>query len=556
MMQTLTNFLRLAGGIGVFLTACGMMSSHLETMSSDRLKKMFSKVSDNRLVGVMIGAFATVLIQSSGITTVMTIGFANAGIISLKQAASIIFGAEIGTTITGQIVALGMFSSGGISTDVLFGSLAGIGAFVSMLARKEKLKLVGDTLTSVGILFIGLNMMSSSMNDFAKAEGLRVFLAQIDSIVLLAVIGAVLTAIIHSSAAITSIAITMCVAGLINIEQGIYLTLGANIGTCLTGMMAGTKAASVNARRTSLIQLIFNIGGVVLVFVSDLLIKFFSKGSFSYAILFENLFPGLPHTQLAMFHTFFNVASVILVLPICDALVSLSCRLIPDRAQPDEARRLLFVDENMLATPPLAIQQLRKEIIGMSKTAIMNFNLSIEMILNLDFEKKDVFKANEEQLNYLNHYLIDYIVRLSDRSKISRKDHIYLSSTYHTINDLERIGGYAENITEYALNMKQQEETFPEKARNEIKEMASLINRLYDVSIHIYASDKKKEMKEAMEIEEQIDQLAKKMANRQIQRLNSKEFSANTAAQYLKFSNDTERIGDHLISINNKNYAI
>jgi len=210
----------------------------------------------------------------------------------------------------------------------------------------------------------------------------------------------------------------------------------------------------------------------------------------------------------------------------------------------------------MLATPPLAIQQLRKEIISMSKTAIMNFNLSIEMILNLDFERKDVFEANEEQLNYVNNYLIDYIVRLSDRSKISRKDHIYLSSTYHTLNDLERIGDYAENITEYALNMKQQEETFPEKAKKEIKEMASLINRLYDISIRIYASDKRKDMKQAMEIEEQIDQLAKKMANRQIQRLNSKEFSANTAAQYLKFSNDTERIGDHLISINNKNYAI
>lgn len=552
----ISDVLKLLSGIGVFLMACDIMSRNLEAISSDKLKKLFSKVSGNRIVGVMIGAIATIAIQSSGATTVMTIGFVNAGIISLSQAATIIFGGEIGTTITGQIVALGMFNTDMIDMNVLLSALAGIGVFMNMFAKTDKRKRLGYIFAGLGMLFVGLNMMSNSMRNFAQAEGLRSFLATIDSIFLLVIIGAILTALIQSSSAITSVAITMVVAGLITIEQGIYLTLGANVGTCLTGMLAGMKSDSTNAKRASLIQLIFNIGGVVIVMISDLIIKGLSGNTLSYALMFERMFPGIPQTQLAMFHTIFNVVSVIIVLPLSDSLVKLTQKLIPDGEDELKTERFYYVDENMLATPVIAVQQIKKEIINMAKIAIGNFNRAIDMIRNMDFTLKDEFKANEDELNYLNHHLVEIIVKLSSKDNISKKDYLYLTSTYKTISDLERIGDYSENIVEYAEKLKDTDERFSKEALQEIDEMTALINRLYECSMLVYDTGKSKKMKDAYKIEDQIDALSKRMSEQHIRRLNEGSCSANVGAQYLKLSSDSERIGDHLININDTDYVI
>ena len=550
-----TNLLQLMAGIGVFLMACETMSKNLEAICSDKLKKLFSRVSNNKLVGVMIGALATVAIQSSGATTVMTIGFVNAGIISLKQAATIIFGGEIGTTITGQIVALGMFGSHNIDANILFSALAGVGVFINMFARKDKGKLLGYVLAGLGMLFVGLNMMSTSMKGFAQTEGLKLFLANIDSIFALIIAGGVLTAIIQSSSAITSIAITMAVSGLIDIRQGIYLTLGANVGTCLTGMLAAWKSGGTNARRTSMIQLIFNIGGVVLVCLIDVLIMSLSAGRVSIGKIFESLFPGLPHTQLAMFHTIFNIASVIIVLPITDMLVTLATRMVKDEQEEKASEHFYYVDENMVATPAIAVEQIRKEIINMAKIAMENFNLAIEMIRSLDFSKNEEFEHNEKQLNFLNQKLVDIIVKLTRTNGINKKDHRYLTSTYRAISDLERIGDYAENIVEYARNLQEANETFSEDALNEVDKLSGLINSLYESTMKTYQGDKK-EFKDAQKLEEKIDRLTMNMARNHIRRLNEGTCSPSVGAQYLKLSSDAERIGDHLININDKDYVI
>ncbi len=554
--QIMTNFLQLMAGVGVFLMACEIMSKNLEAICSDKLKKLFSKVSGNKLVGVMIGALATVAIQSSGATTVMTIGFVNAGIISLKQAATIIFGGEIGTTITGQIVALGMFGNNGIDANVIFSALAGVGVFMNMFARKDRTKLLGYVLAGLGMLFAGLNMMSTSMKGFAQTEGLKLFLASIDSTFLLIVAGAILTAIIQSSSAITSIAITMVVTGLINITQGIYLTLGANVGTCLTGMLAGMKSDSTNAKRTSMIQLIFNIGGVVLVYVVDILIMSMSKGSMSFGIMFEKMFPGLPHTQLAMFHTIFNIASVIIVLPFTDLLVDLTKKLVKETDEEKQKEHFFFVDENMIKTPPIAVEQVRKEIVNMAEIAMTNFNMAIDMIETLDFSMENAFMENEKELNFLNHGLVDIIVKLTRKQNLNKKDHRYLTSTYRSISDLERIGDYAVNIVEYAHNLQGSEETFSPEALKEIRQLTVLINSLYDCTIKAYLTGDPKMLKKAQEEEDKIDILTGQMAANHIRRLDEGKCSPSVGAQYLKLSNDAERIGDHLININAQDYVI
>lgn len=550
----LLEFLHLLAGIGIFLTGCDIMSSNLEAVCSDRLKELLAKVSNNKIIGVLIGTVATIAIQSSGATTVMTIGFVNAHIISMKQAATIIFGGEIGTTLTGQLVALGMMGNSEIDLNFLFSSLAGLGVFINMFAKKEKVKLFGSVLTGVGLLFAGLDVMSSAMGEFSKSPALKDIIANLNSSILLIIFGAILTAIIQSSTAITSIAISMVAVGLINISQGIYLTLGANVGTCLTGMLAGMKSDGANAKRTSLMQLIFNIGGVVLVYIIDLLMKLISGGNMSFGILFENMFPGLPHTQLAMFHTIFNISSVIIVLPLTEKLVSLTEKIIKDDAPEKRKEGFFFVDENIISTPSIAVEQIKQEIVNMANISIQNFNISMDMLKTLNFDRQKELDDNEDELNYLNKELVELIVKLGQSKKLNKKDSRYLSSTYKTIADLERIGDYAQNLSNYAKDLG--EEKFNDVIINELEVTRNLINKLYMMIIDAYKNDKRKITKQISDVRDDIVTLSNLMVKKYIKRLNDNELNSVSSGEYLKICNDTRRICDHLINLIDTDYIL
>ncbi len=552
-IEIIEHLFQLIAGIGVYLIAFKMISSNLEAVSSDRLKKTFARISDSKLIGLFIGIVATVLIQSSSAVTVMTIGFVNAGILSLTQAATIVFGGEIGTTVSGQIVALGLFNMETFDLNALFSSFAGLGVVVSSVAKKDNLKKTGEIISGFGLLFIGLGLMSSSMRSFAELDSLKLFLSQLDNVIFLMVAGAIITAIIHSSAAMTSIAITMVATGLISFEQGIYITLGANVGTCFTGMMAA-MSSNANSKRTSVIQLIFNTGGALLVLLIDTLIKAFSPVSIG--ILFERLFPGAPHYQLAMFHTVFNIASVIIVLPLTDLLVSLSKKIIPDDETDEANERFYYVDENMLKTPAIAVSQVKKEIVNMAAIAIENFNRAIRSFMDKDVDEKKAFVSNENELNFLNKKLVEFVVKLTGLNNISKKDYMYLSSTYKAIADIERIGDYSENIMEYADNLKEYDGKLSDHAKEEIKELRDLINNLYELTIEAYEKNNKSSFKKSMKVEDKVDDLTQRMAENHIDRLNKNLCSAEVGAQFLKLASDVERIGDHLININDKNYEV
>ena len=546
----ITAILTLLAGIGIFLIACQMMSSNLESASSSRLKKLFSKASKSKLLGVGIGTIGTAAIQSSGATSVMTIGFVNAGIISLSQAATIIYGANIGTTITAQIVALGMFGSNALSTTVIFSAFAGMGAFLSLFSRQDRWRTMGGVLAGFGMLFVGLSLMSSSMGEFAALDGVKTFLAKIGNPILLVLIGAIFTAIIQSSSVMTSIALTMVVTGLINLEQGIFLTMGSNIGSCVVAIIAGI-ASGKNAKRTALIHLLFNCSGVLLFLIVGWLLGLFSGGAINFGVMFENMFPGVPQTQLAMFHTFFNVCTVIVILPLNETLVKLVCRLIPDAASDAEenAFKLRYVDENMLRTPPLAVEQVKNEIIRMSHLAMDNFDRSIEIITSLNFSKRGVFDKTEEEINFINRALVDFVVKLSNKSALSERDHIYLSTTFRSIRDIERIGDYAENIVEYADGLMREGSSFSDKALEEIRQLSKLIHDLYDKVLKAYTDEDYNYMAQANIIEEQIDDFTKMMEDNHIGRLNEGICTPSTGAHYLELSSNTERIADHLINV-------
>ena len=542
----MTSLLTLLAGIGVFLIACQMMSSNLEAASSERLKKLFSKASNSKLMGVGIGALGTAAIQSSGATTVMTIGFVNAGIISLSQAATIIYGANIGTTITAQIVALGMFGGNSLSTSVIFSALAGLGAFLSLFAKKSGPKTLGGILAGFGLLFVGLELMSGSMEAFAALDGVKTFLSGIGNPVLLVLLGAVLTAIIQSSSVMTSIALAMVVTGLIGIDQGIYLTLGSNIGSCVVAVIAGV-ASGTNAKRTALIHLLFNCTGVVIFMLAALLLGWFD---ISYGSVFERLFPSAPQVQLAMFHTFFNTTTVVLMLPLTGALVGLVSKLIPERTIRQNGEfSLHYVDENMLRTPPVAVSQVKREILRMADIAMENVDRALYMAVELDFTGRGAFERDERQLNFINRALVNYVVVLSGRSGLGEKDRSYLSGTYRNIRDLERIGDYAENIVEYATILADSAQQFSDDAKYEISQMKTLLHQLFDKAIDAYQNENFTALDKANVIEEEIDDYTKRMEEGHIARMEKGICTPSVGAQYLELSSNAERIADHLINL-------
>lgn len=529
------------------------MSSNLESVSSNKLKQLFARTSKSKLVGVGIGTVATAAIQSSGATTVMVIGFVNAGIMSLMQAATVIYGANIGTTITGQITALGMFENS-ISTGVVFATFAGIGAFTMVFAKKDLVKKIGGILAGFGMLFVGLDMMSASMDTFASLDTVKNFLASISNPLLLVLIGTVLTAIIQSSSVMTSIAITMVFTGLINLDQGIYLTMGSNIGSCVVAIIAGLTS-STNAKRTALLHLLFNVSGVVIFMLVAMMMREISKAVnptkiITFGYLFGKMFPGVPQTQLAMFHTIFNVITVIIMLPLTNLSVKLVCKILPDKKKKDEqpAEHFYYIDEHMLSTPPIAVQQTKNEIVNMAEIALHNYDLACDVICTLDYSKIEKFRQNENELNFLNKEIARFVVKLS-KLEMNDADHNYLATTFHTITDLERVGDYAENIIEYADKLKESDQKFSDVAILEVRNLQSRINDLFQKVMKAYVNSDAASLDEANVIEDEIDDITEAMGANHIERLRAGDCTPDVGAQYLSLASNSERVADHFINV-------
>lgn len=565
MVATIINaILSLAAGIGVFLVAIKIMSTNLESVSGNKLKILFSKTSKSKLIGVGIGTVSTAVIQSSGATTVMVIGFVNAGLMSLAQASTIIFGANIGTTITGQIVALGLFGSNSISTTVIFSAFAGVGAFMMYFAKKDIVRKVGGIIAGFGMLFIGLEAMSSSMSQFATLPVITNFLASTKFPgyqVVLVIVGAILTALIQSSSVMTSVAITMVFTGLISLDQGIYLTLGSNIGSCVVAVLASI-GSSQNAKRTALIHLLFNITGAAIFTIIGSILETSTSGLSSFGMLFSKMFPDAPQTQLAMFHTIFNVATVILVLPFTSQLVKLVTKMIPEKAIPDEVSEntpkyhLNYLSEHFLSTPPIAVGQIRNEVVSMAELAMENFDNSLDTVCTLDFSKIEEFRKNEEHLNFLNREIVRFLVKLS-KKELSETDNVYISTVFHSVSDLERIGDYAENIMEYAEKLKSIGKGFSEEAVGEIRELQETIDKLYQKVMKVYVNSDMRTLKEAYELEDSIDDMTNTMSENHILRLDQGVCSPDIGAPYLSLTANAERVADHFINVANavKSYA-
>lgn len=541
-LKIVTALLELLGGIGVFLYGMKLMGDSLENVAGNKIKLMFAKISNKKLIGVGIGTVTTAVVQSSAAVTVMAIGFVNSNLMTLTQAAAIVFGANIGTTSTALIVALGVGGFGSFPITAIFAALAGVGAFMIMFSKKDKIKKIGGIIAGLGMIFVGLMLMTGSMGIFSNSQEIQGFLAKVTNPALLILIGIAFTALIQSSSAVSGIVVTMSVAGLLSFNQGLYIILGSNIGTCITSLLASIGTSS-NARRVAVIHLMFNVIGVALF------------GIVSIWAPFDKMFGVFksPAMQIAMLHTFFNVITTVILFPFMNLMVKAVTKIVPDKKRKgdvDESQpHLYFLEERFLRTPPIAVAQLKNEVINMADISKKNFDDSLSAVMKgsaADVEES--IQKNENILNFLNRELSKYLVKLSQLD-LSQEDKELLGTTYHTISDIERIGDYAENICEYAEKMQKENLVFSDEAKAEIQTLSDTIDNLYINVMKTYKGATLEFISEVNYYEDYVDKLKEDMGDRHIERLNKGTCSPEVGAIYLSLSSNAERIADHMTNI-------
>lgn len=543
-MEKIEALLLLFGGLGTFLLGLKLMSDNLQTLAGNRLKPLFNKLSNNRFMGIATGAGITAVIQSSSATTVMVVGFVNAGIMTLKQATGIIMGANIGTTITAHIAALQS-----LPIASFLAALACVGAFMTM-SSKDKVAKSGMLICGIGVIFVGMDFMSSAMDAFSKDEAISKFISSIRNPFLLMIIGLAFTALIQSSSATTSILITLGAAGMMTLRSAIFMTLGINIGTCVTAMLASI-GANANAKRASVIHLMFNIFGTIIFSLLIFLLPLISpKLAFDYWL--AKLVPDVIGTQIALFHTLFNVVSTIILVPFTGGLTKLATLIVRDKKNKEqevpEEKRFMYIDDRILKTPSIALLMLRKEIIAMAELAKTNFDISIECLTKLNFDKKQEFEEREKHIDYLNKKLTKYSVKIStkDISYIEEKE---IASFYHAISDIERVGDYAENICEYAQELVENNLNFSNVANDEILLMKGAIDHLYENVMEAFEK-KNLGLKDEVEgYEDLVDSYESDLSKNHIARLHNNTCSAESGGIFLSIVSNMERVADHFRNV-------
>ncbi|MEG1791387.1 MAG: Na/Pi cotransporter family protein [Clostridia bacterium] len=539
-LQVFYALLKLFGGMGVFLYGMKFMGESLENVAGNNIKKMFNKISDKKLIGVGIGTVTTAVIQSSAAVTVMTIGFVNSGIMNLTQATAIIYGANIGTTMTAQIVAFGYSGVKNIDLMTIFAAAAGVGAFMVMFSKSDRTKKIGGIVTGLGMIFVGLAVMDIAMKVFSEAPQIVAIIAKMSNPFVLLIFGVLFTALIQSSSAVSGIVITMSAVGMLTFDQGMFIILGSNIGTCITSLLAAIGTGT-NARRTALVHLLFNVIGVTIFGISCTFVP--------YSKLFTTLF-ATPQLRIAMLHTFFNVMTVLILLPSTKLLVKLVIFLVPEKKGEavDAGPRFFFLEEHLLRTPPLAVVQLKREVANMAAISKKNFDMSMEAIKTANVENVSEIMKNEEIINFLNRELTKYLVKLS-HTDLAYDDKIMLGTAYHTVSDIERIGDYAENITEYATKMANDGISFSEDAVKEIVCLQDTINKLYEQVMKTYNETTLEYIPLVNNFEDQVDKLKEEMSKRHVERLDAGVCTPEVGAIYLSLSSNAERVADHMTNI-------
>ena len=527
------SIIALLAGVGIFIAGMNMMSDGLERSAGKGMKKMLGTLTSNRLAGVGVGAGVTAIIQSSSATSVMVIGFVNAGVMTLTQASSILLGANIGTTVTGVLVSLKS-----LNISLYLTLLAFIGVMMTFI-KNDKVKNIGSILCGLGIIFIGLDLMSDAFKGEEINSFFRNLFAVIDFPLLLILVGIIFTAVIQSSSAATGIVIIMVGEGALTLESAMFIILGSNVGTCITALIASI-GTNVNARRTAIMHLSFKVVGIIL-FTATLwpLAK-------PIANLLRTAVPT-PQMQTAWFHVCFNVLNTFILLPFVKYFVKFAEFAVKDKPNKEQLRKLKYVDDLLLKTPPIALMQAKKELEYMTALAKVNITLSKEAIFTGDKNLSKTIAENEKIIDFTNKALTKFLIKLSPL--VTNADEKILGSYFHVLNDVERIGDHAENFYEIGEQMKNEELEFSEIAKQDISNMFSEVIEMFDTAIEVFNNLEVDKLNLLNEKENIVDELKKSLNHGHVQRLATGCCKTELSPYFFSTVAGLERVADHLVNV-------
>ena len=538
--MTITNLLMLLGGLGLFLYGMQMMGSGLEAAAGNRMKRILERLTSNPILGVLVGAGITAVVQSSSATTVMVVGFVNSGMMTLRQAVWVIMGANIGTTITGQLIALDV---GAIAPLFAF-----IGVVLVVFIKKASVRYYGQIIAGLGILFIGMDMMSSSMAPLRESKTFVSLLTQFSNPLLGILAGAIFTAIIQSSSASVGILQALASSGVIGLSNAVFVLFGQNIGTCITAVLASI-GTSRNAKRTTIIHLMFNIIGTILFTIVCIFTPLTD--------LVSSWTPDNPSAQIANMHTLFNIVTTLLLLPFGGYLAKLATRILPEKpteAAENGVHQLLYIKpvdqlsaEHHVGTSAIVVNGVQRELARMAEMVLKNVDESYQAVLEGTPSRLEQVEETEEYIDYLNQEISRYISHIIV-FETNPQDSEQVSAFFKISSNLERIGDHAVNICEYTQLLEQKHIGFSQKAKAEIRAMRETSLKAIQV-LGDMSRLPAEALKEIEGFEQKIDDMTLEFRQNQMVRLREGTCSDEACTLYSEMLTDFERIGDHILNI-------
>ena len=533
------------GGFGLFMFGMDYMGEGLQKAAGNKMKNLLSVLTSNPFLGVLVGAGVTAIIQSSSATTVMVVGFVNAGLMSLRQAVGVIMGANIGTTVTAWIVSLGDWAAF-LKPSTIAPLCIGVGVIMVLFCKKQKVKQIGQIVFGFGTLFLGLDLMGDAVKPISQLEEVKQLFVTLGSNPILGIlVGAIVTAVIQSSSASVGILQTLAASALVPWNTAIYIILGQNIGTTITAILSSIGAGK-NGKRAAVIHLLFNvIGSVVFAILA--------------VIAFGGLIPDFAEfgrslidtTQISIVHSVFNILNTILLFPFAGVLVTIAEKLVRGKGKDDESEsELKHLDERILETPSFAVQNATKEVVRMVEMSAHNAKLGIRAIFEKDEAKIQEVFEREKVINQLQHGINHYLIKISNLP-ISEAEHGIVNSLFHTVSDIERVGDHAENLAELAQIRIRDEVEFSETALKELETIATLAIKCFETAVQACEFDDRNIAKEVQPMEQQVDTLEEELRARHIKRLSENKCSSMAGVVFLDAISNLERISDHASNIGN-----
>lgn len=545
-VELLGTIFTFAGGLGMFIYGMNVMADGLQKAAGDKMKQLLGLLTNNRFLAAIVGALVTAIIQSSSATTVMVVGFVNAGIMNLTQAVGVIMGANIGTTVTSWLVSMNEWSWAEVLKPDFFAPvLIGIGAFIGLFAKKEKKKDIGEILVGFGVLFVGLSFMSGAIAPYSDSKIFSDAFRILGKNPLLGILaGMIVTAIIQSSSASVSILQTLAMNGVVTNQSAIFITLGQNIGTCVTALLS-SAGANRTAKRAAVIHLLFNTIGAII----------FGIGMFVF-FSFNPVIAGseINSVQISMFHTIFNVCNTLLLFPFANQLVKLSGVILKDtpeaEAEDAAADVLKHLDERILETPSFAVENVVKEILHMGDVALDNLKLSIHCLLKNNTDEVEQVVKNEETIDMLEKFITEYLVKISNLSLTEKQEEI-VNHMFYTVSNIERIGDHAENISELAAKKIEHNLQFSENAQIEMEEICNKAVESFENAMMARKTQNIEYVRMVVKMEDAVDVLEEDLREKHIQRLSQNLCDTETGVIFIDTLVNLERVSDHSLNIAN-----